>query len=131
MKRLTNQEIFTKVKRHLLKQKQQARRLGGCAYRTEDGLKCAVGCLIPKKLYKKQIEGLAIGDWSDAEGADDEENTKLSEKENLLFKILRKVGVTKQNYRLLGDLQRLHDIEEVCSWADGLKDIAKKFRLKF
>jgi len=131
MKRLTNQEIFTRVKRHLLKQKCQAKALGGCRYRTSDDLKCAVGCLIPKKLYKTEIEGLVIGDWSTTHGETDEENIELGQKENLLFKILRKIGITKQNHRLLAVLQCVHDESDPNSWADRLKEVAKDFRLKF
>ncbi len=28
-----------------------------CAYRTPDGNKCAIGCLIPDELYEKDMEG--------------------------------------------------------------------------
>jgi hypothetical protein len=52
------QEIFDKVVDHLATQKKQSRALGNgkCAYRTEDGLKCAAGCLIPDSAYSSDME---------------------------------------------------------------------------
>ncbi len=45
---MTKQEIFDKVATHLLTQNEKAlNSVGGCVYRTDKGLKCAVGCLIP------------------------------------------------------------------------------------
>lgn len=51
----TDQEIFDTVVTFLVKQGKRAVELG-CMYRTEDGLKCAVGCLIPDELYKDEME---------------------------------------------------------------------------
>lgn len=51
------QEVFNKVVRHLLTQKQKARVGTTCMYKTPEGLKCAVGCLIPDELYSQDIEG--------------------------------------------------------------------------
>ena len=44
---MTEQEIFDKVCEHLSEQKRRAMNFDGisCAYLTEGGLKCAVGCL--------------------------------------------------------------------------------------
>lgn len=33
---------------------------GGCMYRSPNGDKCAIGCLIPDELYNKDIEGLSV-----------------------------------------------------------------------
>lgn len=46
---MNSQEIFDTVATHLFKQGEQARGdriLGRCSYRTDEGLTCAVGCLI-------------------------------------------------------------------------------------
>lgn len=64
---MTRQEIFDRVVRHLLSQKQKAAIddvYGNtrCRYRTPDGLRCAVGCLIPDDAYDPSIEGFAVGD---------------------------------------------------------------------
>ena len=43
---MTEQEAFTKVRDHLLRQKEKCIVNGLCAYRGENGLKCAIGALI-------------------------------------------------------------------------------------
>lgn len=61
---ITKQQIFTKVKAHLLQQGKQSMRqtkpVQICAYRGDEGLKCAIGCLIPDNEYSSCIEGYAI-----------------------------------------------------------------------
>lgn len=54
--------IFYKVKRHLLAQGGPAMdgREKMCMYRTEDGRKCAIGCLIPDEAYRKEWEGKCL-----------------------------------------------------------------------
>lgn len=54
---MTDQEIFDTVARHLLKQGRPAsKRDGACFYRTDDGLKCAAGVLIPDEDYSPWME---------------------------------------------------------------------------
>lgn len=53
----TNQEIYDEVVTFLVKQGKRASGQGSCMYRTENGLKCAIGCLIPDELYKGEMEG--------------------------------------------------------------------------
>jgi hypothetical protein len=59
---MTKQEIFDHVLTHLRKQGKPAINETDsgediCAYRTDDGLKCAVGCLIPDDKYNEDLEG--------------------------------------------------------------------------
>ena len=54
--------IFYKVKKHLLKQNEISLKDGVCVYRGEDGLTCAVGCLIPDGLYGAQMERHRVTD---------------------------------------------------------------------
>jgi hypothetical protein len=42
----TAQEVFDQVATHLLTQRQRSTTKGNCAYRGDDGLKCAAGCLL-------------------------------------------------------------------------------------
>jgi hypothetical protein len=54
---MNKQEIFNKVSAHLLRQGEGSLLPdGGCAYRGEHGLKCAIGVLIPDELYTPEIE---------------------------------------------------------------------------
>lgn len=51
------QEIFDKVVDHLKTQNKQAvDDEGDCLYRTQEGLKCAIGCLIPDEWYTPNME---------------------------------------------------------------------------
>ena len=56
------QDVFDKVLNHMRVQGKLS--LGvedSCAYRGNNGLKCAIGALIPDKNYDKDIEGLHAG----------------------------------------------------------------------
>ena len=58
----TQQQIFDQVARHLLKQgKRAVSAQGRCKYRTDDGLKCAAGCLISDEEYDQNFE--MRGSW--------------------------------------------------------------------
>lgn len=61
---MNKQEIFDKVAKHLIQQGCASvhEELNECRYRTDEGLMCAVGCLIPDEIYKRNMEGLAAED---------------------------------------------------------------------
>ena len=50
------QEIFDTVAKHLAKQGHQARNGATCSYRTPNGDKCAVGCLIIDEEYSPEMD---------------------------------------------------------------------------
>jgi len=58
---MTNQEIFDKIVAHLRQQKARSVEGNVCLYRSTDGLKCAVGCLINNNAYALELEGKAVG----------------------------------------------------------------------
>ena len=58
-------DINDKIRDHLIAQNKQAVRIvdlapDGCAYRADDGCKCAVGTLIRDEFYSKELEGKAV-----------------------------------------------------------------------
>lgn len=132
------QEIFDKVYRHLIRQGRPAmiHEYGAshCEYRTENGLRCAVGCLIPKKLYDKSMEG------------NDVESLLFEMKHDPCYPKIEKLkgawGITtkkSRNFRMLVQLQQVHDAfsfnhGESPFWkehvTEGMKRIARNFRLK-
>lgn len=62
---MTAQEIFDKVINHLLQQGGPALNYNYdddpvCRYRSNNGLKCAVGCLIPDDQYDPLMEGKGV-----------------------------------------------------------------------
>ena len=73
----SDQEVFDYVSDHLLTQKQKAQEYpdlgtasgGGCRYRmryNDKRLSCAIGCLIPNRVYDKKIEGTVVKDIYDS-----------------------------------------------------------------
>lgn len=112
---LTNQEVFDKVVKHLLTQK--ARAVVGdpdnqsCRYRTAEGLKCAVGCLIPDDMYSIGMENNSIGSLLSA----------FPRVDQLLE------GV---DYNLLADLQCIHDGDEPEKWHRLLRGVGERYHLK-
>ena len=112
---MTNQEIFDKVYRHLLTQNAKSMRFGlrngkQCAYRGDDGLKCAIGCLIPDDKYDPIIEGAApcfIAGFKDASI-------------NALAEILISVGIETRDFIFVRRLQYIHDSVSPERWRDAL-----------
>lgn len=91
---IPNQEFYDKTMAHLRKQKKMALRLVnglpiGCAYRADDGCKCAIGFHIPDDKYKPEMEGLTVG--------------------GLIKTYPELQDIMPENIRLAIDLQHLHD----------------------
>lgn len=103
-----NQKTFNKAARHLLKQGKRAKIGGFCKYRGDEGTKCAVGCLIPNRLYNPGIEGLSAG------------NAEVA-------RILNELG---HDITLCKSLQMVHDMWEPQNWTEGLNVVAREFNLK-
>ena len=105
----SEQEVFDYIANHLLTQNKQARLADGseCAYRTEGGLKCAAGCLIPDDLYKPEFEGKG-------------------------YRGLVAIEHFDSTHRdLIHRLQILHDDNQPEKWANELRDLALNLRLEF
>jgi len=112
---MDKQKVFNKVKKHLLTQKKQSFDLDNnqCLYRGPNNTKCAIGCLIPNRLYREAIEGSGVY------------GTKVK-------KILRKVfgKLSDEDTFFLTSLQEIHDYSAVRSWNSRLKSFAKNSGLK-
>ncbi len=59
---MTNQEAFDKVCNHLRRMlRRSIDRTGNyCSYRSKNGNKCAIGCLIPDEEYKPEFERRSV-----------------------------------------------------------------------
>ena len=117
---LTRQQIFDRVARHLLRQKTRALNAGdACVYRTvKDGKikKCAIGALIPRRLYNENLE-LSCPEGTDAASL-------------RLRAVLAKVGVNiDEDAMFLASLQRVHDHSSPSSWRIMLRDVAHAYQL--
>src|ERR1019366_8136543 len=63
MRRGTAQQVYDTSVGHLIRQGKPASEDGiECSYRTKDGLKCAIGCLITDKEYIVSMEGRNVYD---------------------------------------------------------------------
>ena len=109
---LTNIEVFSKVKKHLLSQNEKCISNNVCALKNEKGLSCAIGCLIPDKLYTPDLEDFYIS----IDGAYDRGSA------NKLVKILELINIPNTNLVrvMLKKLQEIHDEYEVDQWPKQL-----------
>jgi hypothetical protein len=121
---MTNQEVYDRIKTHLLTQNKKAQIeitndegfiVTVCRYRTPEGLKCAVGCLIED--YDEEFEGkpviLHFGG----------QPTRVGE-------YLIELGYDYTQLKLMSDLQSAHDSYEVNFWPFELEQVAKKWNLE-
>jgi len=96
---VNKQEIFDAVAVHLFKQGERAMNNGTCVYRSKDGLKCAVGALIPDGLYSSAMD-------MDLEGAGTGVSPLLERFGNILPVWFR------DHCKLLMNLQDVHDARD-------------------
>lgn len=111
------QRIYEKVARHLLKQKAQSIANGGCAYRGENGLKCAIGCLIPDRLYRPEFDTEQFSVW------DLMQQPELS-------RLWKTNDESQVDASFLTKLQSIHDDHCPGLWVFWLKRFAKDYGLK-
>lgn len=112
---LSKQQVFNRVTAHLLIQGKAAMAAVDdgsleCAYRTPEGLKCAIGALIPDEIYSPKMENTS------AAGLCDEFPCVGN-----LFE--PKIG------NFLNGIQRVHDKYEPYEWADQLILLAQEHDL--
>lgn len=89
---LTDEEIYQRVRTHLLSQMELSTHAEFCAYRGDHGRKCAIGCLIPDEHYQKTMEGRTVGELF--QGFPSE---------------IDAAGLSKLSLHLLVRLQTIHD----------------------
>jgi len=116
----TKQEVFMQVATHLLKQNAQSIKVRGdgsssnhCAYRGNDGLQCAVGCLIPDQFYTPGLEGHDVHD-------------------NAVREALLDSGIDMHDddiADLLSSLQQMHDNYAPTDWRTKITKIGERFGL--
>ena len=117
---MTQREVFDKVKNHLLVQGARAQDgVGACQYRDDEGLMCAVGCLISDEHYSTALEGHSIR----------RANMEPEPGTQLVRDALVNSGVVldASTIDMLYDLQLLHDETWPESWAEELAEIERKY----
>ena len=114
---MTPREVFDKVKAHLLTQGGRATRFGRCAYRGDNGTKCAVGCLIADEHYDRDT----------CEGAGSlHPNVQVAlERSGIDLGLYLPNGYPLWN--LLSALQRVHDLQFPECWPEALDALEQKY----
>lgn len=119
---LTKQEIFDKVVAHLRQQKVPAMDGGHCAYRSEDGKQCAIGCLIADSEYHTWMEGLDVASLLKDSRCPGDLQERLGVKDNL--------DRHSDLFIFLSRLQAVHDsYSQLVSWEEMLQETAEMFGL--
>lgn len=103
----TEQEVFDQVATHLLEQDEQSFVGTICAYRGDDGLKCAAGCLIADDEYSREWDEYGIN-WSE---------------------LVNKGLVSPAHDTLVAKLQAVHDGYNQDYWKSQLAKVADYFKL--
>ena len=108
----TEQEVFDIVAAHMLKQNKKSisytlsNDFVRCAYRGNNGLKCAAGCLIPDEIYNRDFESVS-------------------------WQLLVVIHHFPYNHAtLITRLQYIHDNYEPKNWREELTDLAIRYSLK-
>ena len=107
-------KIFYKVHKHLLKQYEKSEsKYVGCKYRSDNGLRCAVGCLMTDDIYDSSLEGSNLGD------------IRVRQALTPIVGVNYELRLLKLD--LLHRLQEVHDNEPVEHWKRGLAEIKLEF----
>ena len=85
---MSRQEMYDLMMAHLRNQKVRSETKSGCMYRGPNGLKCAIGALIPDSMYNEKMEGRSP---------------------EFLYENFKKLRIRKKDIDFLNDMQELHD----------------------
>ncbi len=118
---MNKQEVFDKVSKHLLTQKERAViykngvRFFKCVYKAPNGFKCAIGCLIPDELYDPEIE-----------------NEDVHNMTGLLNTVMKTAlgDIDYDDRQFLGSLQWIHDRVDPDYWSIYLDKFAIEHKLE-
>ena len=120
----SRQATFNRIVSHLRRQgtKAESRELTtqviACMYRTPDGRRCAVGCLIPDNRYDPAFEQTGVGGMNEADG----------ERDNDVTLLMLELG---HDLELLIDFQAIHDTRTVNQWEPEFQKLAERRGLKY
>lgn len=112
---MTDQEIYNKVRKHLLTQMKRSKTEDGCCYVSPDGTRCAAGCLLPDGYVPPpdyntgvSVHGISIDD-----GAPE-----------VMYDAFR------DHRELLTLLQSIHDGRDPVDWKTRLDKVAAQYNLE-
>lgn len=114
---MSDQAIFNHVIRFLRKQGVPALSDDSikCCYRTKDGLKCAIGCLIADEFYDEELEGANLH--------------SAHPRSQAVVTAVRNSGWEDFSLNLLCELQHIHDNSDPKEWEEHWQRVAEDFGL--
>jgi hypothetical protein len=114
---MNKQEVFNKVRDHMLKQNERSTNdTGHCAYRGDNGMMCAAGCLIPDELYNDKMDIDGGVSWGSV---------------CLRYpKVESTISTDPNVHSLISHLQGTHDSVSVERWPEALKNVALEHGLQ-
>ena len=108
----TEQELFNRVKTHLLNQGERAESdvqnagIYECVYHSSSGLKCAIGCLITDEVYHPAMEFVDISDEPVYSGLVDSG-----------------IDMSGKTVTILRKLQHVHDCADPSEWSEAIDEV--------
>ena len=115
----SRQVTYNRIVNHLRRQgaKAECRELTtgvlACLYRTPDGRRCAVGCLIPDNRYDPAFEQTGIGGMNEAD----------NERDNDVTLLMEELG---HDLDLLIEFQGIRDTRGVEEWEQEFRKLAER-----
>lgn len=108
LEKATEQQVFNQAAKHLLTQNKKSKNRSKCLYKSKSGLKCAAGCFISDKQYKKEFDSCSLTSWDD---------------------IINEFNLTKKHKDLISELQHIHDAFHPNQWKTMLIELAQEYNL--
>ena len=121
---MTIEEIYWKVRKHLLTQMERSvttvldyeeNEETICAYRGDRGLMCAIGCLIPDERYHPKLENRTVWDREVASA--------------ILGPETRIADCREEIYTQMNELQEIHDDNHPVFWRKKLEEFAQRYEI--
>lgn len=110
--KLTDQQIFDRTARHLLKQGKKSRDTEHCLYRGPNGLRCPVGALISNRCYRPGMEGVGASSLFNCFEAN-----------------MNACGLYASHKGILEVIQDVHDSQNARSWRRYLGQVGNELNL--
>jgi hypothetical protein len=113
------QAALNKAYKHLMKQKEKSVSPSGpyehlCAYRGAEKRRCAIGWLIPDRLYEQHFETRSV---------------RAHSVQQVICRVFGIRGLTFDDVTFLRNLQAIHDVWDPTDWRNQFKLLAKKWDL--
>jgi len=127
---MSKQEVFNKVAKHLLAQRERSENATRCLYLDPAGNRCAVGILLSEEDCKRFDNPDDHPELSKKLAAANIPNSCGLGVTEIVMLAPEALGDAAKYERLLMDLQRMHDQEPPSMWEESLVELANDYSLE-